>query len=143
MWGVVRHTRDDQGAAAVEFALVLPLLVFVLFMIIQFGLIFDAKVTVTHAAREGARVASVGGSLAAVQSAVTAQTSNLVSSRVKLPVSVPLLGGTTDPRGSYYEVTVEYTYPLEMPVMDTTGRGLISFKDTIVLKSTAQMRREN
>jgi Flp pilus assembly protein TadG len=51
--------RDDRGAAAVEFALVLPLLLLILFGIIEFGRAWSVKQTLTDAAREGARIAVV------------------------------------------------------------------------------------
>ncbi len=44
----------------VEFALLLPVLLLILMGIIQFGIIFNGQVTVTSAAREGARLAVVG-----------------------------------------------------------------------------------
>ena len=52
--------RDQDGAAAVEFALLLPLLVLLLFGIIEFGLAFNTRIQATNAAREGARMAVVG-----------------------------------------------------------------------------------
>lgn len=45
----------DDGAAAVEFALVLPLLLLLVFGIVDFGLAYQAKVELAHAAREGVR----------------------------------------------------------------------------------------
>ena len=52
--------RDQDGAAAVEFALLLPSLVLMLFGLIQFGIAFNTKIQATNAAREGARMAVVG-----------------------------------------------------------------------------------
>ena len=53
--------RDaDQGASAVEFALVLPVLVLLVMGIMQFGFIFAASQGLEAAAREGARLASLG-----------------------------------------------------------------------------------
>jgi Flp pilus assembly protein TadG len=52
---------SDRGAAAVEFALVLPLLVILIFGIIDFGRMLNAKITLTEAAREGARAAALVG----------------------------------------------------------------------------------
>ena len=46
----------DRGAAAVEFAIMLPLLLLLLFGIIDFGRALNAQVTITQAAREGARL---------------------------------------------------------------------------------------
>jgi len=51
----------DRGAAAVEFALVLPMLLLVIFGLIDFGRLLNAQVKVTEAAREGARAAAVAG----------------------------------------------------------------------------------
>jgi Flp pilus assembly pilin Flp len=52
--------RDQEGAAAVEFALLLPLLVLLLFGMIEFGLAFNTRIQATNAAREAARQAVVG-----------------------------------------------------------------------------------
>jgi hypothetical protein len=50
--------RPDRGAAAVEAALVLPLMLLILFAIVDFGRMINAQLKVTEAAREGARAAS-------------------------------------------------------------------------------------
>lgn len=57
-----RRAARDRGAAAVEAALVLPLLLMLVFGIIDFGRMLNAQITVTEAAREGARAASLGSS---------------------------------------------------------------------------------
>ena len=49
----------DDGAAAVEFALVSPILFLLLFGIITFGMVFAQQLSLTNAARQGARVAVV------------------------------------------------------------------------------------
>lgn len=51
----------DRGSAAVEFALVLPILLMLIFAIVDFGRMLSAKITVTEAAREGARAAALVG----------------------------------------------------------------------------------
>jgi len=56
-----RSTRDDRGAAAVEMALVLPLLLFVLMALIDFGRAYNAQIQLSAAAREGVRLASLNG----------------------------------------------------------------------------------
>ena len=53
--------RLEEGAAAVEFALVVPLLLVVLLAIIDFGWIFNQQLNMTAAAREGARIIAVKG----------------------------------------------------------------------------------
>ena len=51
---------NEKGQSLVEFALLLPILLLLLLGIIQFGIIFNGQITVTSAAREGARLAAVG-----------------------------------------------------------------------------------
>ncbi|HUC59221.1 MAG TPA: TadE family protein [Streptosporangiaceae bacterium] len=46
----------DRGAAAVEFALLLPVLLLLVFGLIDFGRALNAQITITQAAREGARL---------------------------------------------------------------------------------------
>ena len=52
-----RGTRRERGGAIVEFAVVLPLLLTVLFGIIEYGWVFSVRQTLQHAAREGCRLA--------------------------------------------------------------------------------------
>jgi len=49
----------DRGAAVVEFALLLPVLLLLLFGIIDFGRALNAQITITQAAREGARLVAL------------------------------------------------------------------------------------
>lgn len=53
------RVRTDRGAAAVEFALVVPLLVLLLFGIISYGVMLSFRQTLSQAATEGARAAAV------------------------------------------------------------------------------------
>jgi len=54
------HGRRDDGAAAVEFALILPVLLVVVFGLIQYGLYFWSMQGGSSAAREAARRGAVG-----------------------------------------------------------------------------------
>ena len=55
--------RGRRGQALVEFALVAPLLLLLLFAIISLGLYINAQVTLQQAARIGARDAAIGQSI--------------------------------------------------------------------------------
>jgi TadE-like protein len=58
--GTRRHPGDrERGQATIEFALLLPLVVFAVLAIIQVGLVVRDQLAVVHAAREAARAASV------------------------------------------------------------------------------------
>lgn len=52
-----RRSTRARGAAVVEFAVVLPLLLTILFGIIEYGWVFMVRQTLQTAAREGARIA--------------------------------------------------------------------------------------
>ncbi|MFA9445198.1 TadE/TadG family type IV pilus assembly protein [Egicoccus sp. AB-alg6-2] len=49
-----------EGAAAVEMAILLPVLMLLLGGIIDFGFMLNAQISLTHAAREGVRVEAIG-----------------------------------------------------------------------------------
>lgn len=48
-------SRRERGSVAVELALVLPLLVTLVFGIVEYGRYYNATITLTHAARESVR----------------------------------------------------------------------------------------
>lgn len=52
--------QAERGAAAVEFAFILPILIALVGGIIDFGFVFNAQVGLAHAAREGVRVEAIG-----------------------------------------------------------------------------------
>ena len=54
-----RLSRNEDGAAVIEMAFALPILIMLLWMIIQLGLVFRAMSGIQHALGEGARVATL------------------------------------------------------------------------------------
>ena len=58
---VHRHDRSDRGAAAVEFALVVPILLLVMVGIVNFGFVLAQQISLNNAARQAARYAVVDG----------------------------------------------------------------------------------
>jgi hypothetical protein len=56
-----RVAKSERGAELIEFALVFPLLLFVVLGIVDFGFLFQRMEVVTNAAREGARIAVLPG----------------------------------------------------------------------------------
>lgn len=78
-WREKHQLNGQKGQSMVELALVLPILLLLFMGIVQFGFIFNGHITVTSAAREGARLAAVGHGDTAVRD------------RVKEAASAPLL----------------------------------------------------
>ena len=58
MFRTGRHP-DDRGVGVVEFALVMPLLMMLVFGVVQFGLLYNRQQALHAAAREGARLAAI------------------------------------------------------------------------------------
>ncbi len=51
--------RDERGAAAIEFAIAVPVLIVCIYGIFQVGLLYEANAGMQHALGEGARQASL------------------------------------------------------------------------------------
>ena len=118
-----------QGQATVELALALPVVVIALLMVIQVGLVARTQILVVHAAREGARAASVDPRIGA---AAKAARSTPGLRAVALRVSTT---GRGVPGGSV-RVTVRYNARTDVPLV---GRLL----GDVELESTVAMRVED
>ena len=101
------NITSEQGQTMTEFAIVLPILVVLLFGIIQFGIAFNNYVTVTDAARAGARVGAVSRSSADPVGDCTKQVrssaNDLDQSKLKVTCSSAWSIGS--------DVTVDVQYP--------------------------------
>ena len=51
--------RNEQGAAAIEFAIAVPILILMIYGIFRLGLLFQANAGMQHALGEGARYATI------------------------------------------------------------------------------------
>jgi Flp pilus assembly protein TadG len=109
-----RSIRAEQGQTMVEFALIVPVLFLVLFGIIQFGALYNDYITLTDAARVGARKAAVSRQTADPVGLATLATKNAASDLdlTKLNVSV---NATAWSPGA--DVTVETSYPYQVDIL--------------------------
>ena len=110
----VTRIMSERGVAAVELALVSPLLVLLLFTIIEFSLVLFDKAVITNASREGARFGSVHDENGPVDNAEITDVMD-----VYLNNHLISLGGTNTPEydppptvdgNGFLTVTVNYTY---------------------------------
>ncbi len=126
-------TRGQRGAAAVEMALVLPILVGITFGIIQFGSILFLQNNMVSAAREASRKLAVGEvNVAEAEQAALDYLGNW-SMNFTVEANVP---DPNDPNDT--DVSVEITVPLkEAALVDVLG--LFGTSD---LKAAVTMRQE-
>ncbi len=75
-----RLRKSQRGAAALEFAIILPIFMLLVFAMIDFAMIFDGQAVVANASRDAARVASLGRKYAAASTAIQNETSALPNS---------------------------------------------------------------
>ena len=109
-------TNNDRGAAMVEFAIIAPLLLLLVFGIIEFGRAYNAQNTLTHAAREGAREYAITGDFLAAEATAKAAATSLDSSKITVTATL------CDP-GDPATVTLKYPFRLQIgffPIKDLT-----------------------
>jgi len=108
-----RFTQDQQGQTMTEFAIVLPVLVLLVFAVIQFGITFNNYLALTDAARAGARKAAVsrlsGNGSGAGVSATRAAAADLNQSKLNVTVSSSWTQGN--------DVSVTATYPYSISLL--------------------------
>ncbi|MDH3730673.1 MAG: pilus assembly protein [Acidimicrobiia bacterium] len=108
----------------VESALMLPLLLLLIFGMVEFSRAYNAKVTVTHAAREGVRVLAITGDPVAAADAAEGAGTSLD------PASMTITNTPCVP-AQPTELTVSYPFTYEIPFFGT---------NTLTLQATGVMR---
>ncbi len=97
--------RSDSGAVAVEFAMLVMPLLLLLCGIVDFGYAYNQQISVTAAAREGARTMAVQNDLTATRSSVRAATPVLSPALTDAQITI---SPQTCAVGSTVTVTVKY-----------------------------------
>jgi hypothetical protein len=131
------HRRRQRGQALVEFALVLPLLLIVLFLVVDFGVGLTRWIAITNAAREGARLGAVGAEEGAIRQKVV-DTSDGILSDGNVAVGYFDVDGNGIKVGDSVVVDVHYDYNLISPL----GRFLTVTIDPLTLSACSDMRLE-
>ena len=116
--------RNDRGASALEFALVVPLLLVLVMGIIEFGFMFQAQLALTHAAREGARRAAVDK----YDAGEVVNQAFPVTPTISTVPSPPSAAASGDP----ISITLSYDYDWQV----------LPFPGTVALTGSAVMRKE-
>lgn len=124
------RSKRENGQVLVEYALVLPVLLLVLFGIIEFGIIVFSHDTIANAAREGARYGAVhSGDAWGIETAARRLTSGLDEARLQV-------SSTTT--GSVVRVEVVYPVSLITGMLVQAAGG----NPTLQLQAVASMQIE-
>ena len=112
--------RGEGGQTFVEFAIVLPILVLLVFGITQFGLAFRNYLAITDAARVGARAAAVKRTTTPCTFARTA-IENTVSSGQWAQISSRITCVAGPNVGDQVSITINYPYSIGLPGVSASG----------------------
>jgi Flp pilus assembly protein TadG len=127
--------RDRKGQNLVEFALVVPMLLLLVFGIAEFGRAWMTKNILTGAAREAVRVAAVPDNGGGWNGPAATARGNQILASAGIPTTVSVQDATS-PFGDV-SATVDYDFPVVV-VGFIPGLGGSTFH----LSSTTTMRRE-
>lgn len=127
------RSRDERGAAALEFALVYPVVLLVVLGIVQYGYHYWALSTASAAAREAARQAVVGTDWTCVE-AQAREKASVPAVGGRAPQVTLAYDGAAPEVGEILEVTVSFD-SLDIGILPLPGGGAVS--------ETATARVEN
>ena len=124
----MRLRRTERGAAAVELALVLPVLLLLVFGIIDFGRAYNAQITLATAARESVRVWALGGTTTQVQDRATQAAVGMSVTATPLPSTTPCTFGNA----TKVKVTTNFSYIT--PYIKNLAPGLTTLSSEGVMR---------
>ena len=109
----ILFSRDEQGAAAIEFAIAVPVLISFIWGIFQIGLLLQANAGMQHALGEGARFATLYVEATADHRPTDAD----IQARMQNKIFKPNVGSFTvdapTTSGGYKTLTVRYSMPMD------------------------------
>ncbi|MDP9887114.1 TadE/TadG family type IV pilus assembly protein [Pseudarthrobacter enclensis] len=105
------NRQSERGAAAVEFAIVVPVLVMLLLGIMEFSRVYNTQASLSAAAREGVRVMAISNDPAASRTAAknTAVSLNPVLVDSNITFKNLDTGTATCASGNRMSVTITYS----------------------------------
>jgi Flp pilus assembly protein TadG len=134
LWYRLVAPRRESGAAVVEFALVLPMLLVLVFGIIDFGRAYNAKISLTQAAREGARVRALGGDAAATTTRVQLAAGFLPAASVSVAAGTPCPANPSATDVATVTATYSFTYVTPIGSLIGLAAGPITLTGTGVMR---------
>lgn len=125
--------RNQKGQALVEFAIILPVILLMVMGIVQFGMMLNSYLSITNAAREGARVGIIGSTNTEIRDAITGTSPSLQPEKMIISITP---SESTRNSGDTLTVSINYDYELTVPIISNL------FNNAVVLKAQTSMRIE-
>jgi Flp pilus assembly protein TadG len=127
---------NERGASAVEFALLSPLLMLILFGTIEFGMVMYSREVLTNASREGARAGIIQQTPKPTQGQIEAVVTNYLTNTGINPANVTV--SVTGAGGVFpNNLTVSTSYPYQF-----FAPGILGLGNSITLTTQTVMRHE-
>lgn len=112
--------ESERGQSLVEFTMVLPILLILLFALVDFGRAFYTWMIVTNAAREGARIAAVQANQSQVQTRIYSSFCNNYPSDCSLDPSKMTINWSganiQGARGTPAVIDIDYAFEFVTPL---------------------------
>ena len=131
--------RSESGQAVVEFALVAPVFLLLLFGMIEFARALNAYLVLSNVAREGARSAVVADAAITRDSVESLIRSGIGSGWLDGDAAVVTLTGLDGAAGTASRVEIRYPYRLLL--LTGLGEGFMN-RSTITFTTAVEMRNE-
>lgn len=132
------NIKGQRGAAAIEFAIVLPVLVLLLFGTTEFGLLLYNQQVITNASREGARAGIVAQAPRVTPQAISAVVTNYCGGRLITfgndATAGPYVSVSSTGTSFQDDLTVLVTYNYDFLVLSNLGFGQQVLRGQTVMK---------
>jgi Flp pilus assembly protein TadG len=142
---MVKRLKNERGAALLETAITIPLVLLVTVSIFEFGRAYQTWQVLTNAAREGARVAILSDSND--QQIRDAVRSYMIGGRLPAAAAATITVERTVPFGTNTASRVTVSYPFNFtvlnPVMRLVQKGSTTGQGVTNMSSIALMRNES
>jgi Flp pilus assembly protein TadG len=137
-WPTPRSWRGENGQAAVEFALVVPLFLMLVVALVKFGGAVHYWLDMTHAANVGARIAAVDLDVTKAPYSASSMDEYILTrmgpTALQEDAEVGVCIDGENATGKPVKVTVTYDFPLRIPLL---------LERTVPISTSATMRLEH
>jgi Flp pilus assembly protein TadG len=146
---VWRRLQDSDGANLIEAALILPLILLVIFALMEFGGILYTRMALQNGVSQATRFAITRNVMpgqsreASIRTVLRRETPTLTLTDTDITFSHMVPGAAdwtsgTGPANSIERVTVTYRWPIMTPFMD-----MFFSSDTVIIRAESAMKNES